>query len=1141
MQRAKRRIMALMMVFTLLTAPFAMVPSSVFAYELGSYTSMEGEGDVSTGSSVATTTPPAIAPSLPSPPVAAPQPPAAVMPTAITTPMALAPVLVDNLMALLSEIANASADPDFPTVIEVVGEIDVIGIIQIQNNSHVALVGSGVLRHAAGVNRVVNVTGGSSLILDGVTITSDGTEGSGGVLVISGSRFIMESGYITDAHHATGGGVRLEGDGTTFIMNGGTITDNTVTGNGGAGVSLASNTTFIMNGGRIYDNRADATSVAFTSSGGVWVGTGSTFTMNGGVIEDNVSNVGAGGVRVQNGTFTMNNDSLIYDNFAMVGESGAGVQVSGNSGQFIMNNGIICSNSAGMSGGGVHVTQGSFVMHNGQIRNNVTRAVGGSGGGVHVTGTGSFTMHNGIIYNNRGMGGGGGGVRTLSTFTMNDGIIRGNYTSNFGDGGGVSVGGTGGFTMAGGSVQGNTTTGNGGGIFIEWDNVDRLSITEAAAANIFSNAAPQLYQITPADIVYLEVYDFHPSVIALFNNFQISYTRGAEVDFVPVTDITGVPTEATVNQALTLTSTVEPSDATNQTIIWSVFAPGTTGATIAGNVLTATAAGTVTVRATILNGLTTTTNFIEDFIITVEPGFVPVTAITGVPTTAAVNKALTLTGTVAPIDATNQNIVWSIYNPGTTGATISGNTLTATAAGTITVSATIINGLTADTDFTQNFTITVAAGVHAVTVTTQGSGSAVASPSTAAAGAQITLSATPNSGHRFVRWDVLSGGAVLSSTTASTATFTMPNNNVSVRAVFQQQEAGGNGGGGNGGGGGGGNVGGGNQQQQQRTLPCTTPYTVSSAGRVNLTLPTRRVTTLIDRTQRGYSIVFNMTNVSQATSVTIPREAVRQVGNVGRGLQFDFPGGSINFDAQAVASIGQQARGNSLIITLEPIRRNNLSPAQQNALQGIYDIHRVAVYYGNTRITNFDGTATITLPVTAQPTIWLLGNGGERTEISSNFSAANNSVTFSVYGLAVILVSGGTAPVVQQTAQPVQLVATGPLLRLVIGQNQFFRNGIPYFSDVAPFISTDDRTMVPLRLIAEALGAEVGWVEQTRTVTITRGGTSISLVIGEALPDGMGTAIIVDDRTLVPTRYVSEMLGATVRWDDVRSVVYIYR
>ena len=87
--------------------------------------------------------------------------------------------------------------------------------------------------------------------------------------------------------------------------------------------------------------------------------------------------------------------------------------------------------------------------------------------------------------------------------------------------------------------------------------------------------------------------------------------------FTPVRDITGVPETVTVGTDLTLRGTVTPATATNRTIIWSVHSAGGTGATITGNTLRATAVGTVTVRATILNGLSETENFVKDFVIEV--------------------------------------------------------------------------------------------------------------------------------------------------------------------------------------------------------------------------------------------------------------------------------------------------------------------------------------------------------------------------------------------------------------------------------------------------------------------------------------------------------------------------------------------
>ena len=93
-------------------------------------------------------------------------------------------------------------------------------------------------------------------------------------------------------------------------------------------------------------------------------------------------------------------------------------------------------------------------------------------------------------------------------------------------------------------------------------------------------------------------------------------------------------------------------------------------------------------------------------------------------------------------------------------------------------------------------------------------------------------------------------------------------------------------------------------------------------------------------------------------------------------------------------------------------------------------------------------------------------------------------------------------------------------------------------SDVAPFIDQDsDRTMLPLRLLSEAFGSNVTWIESTRTVIIINGGISLSLQVDTPLPYGMGNVMIVNDRVFVPALYVMEFFGADVEWDyDTQSV-----
>jgi hypothetical protein len=127
--------------------------------------------------------------------------------------------------------------------------------------------------------------------------------------------------------------------------------------------------------------------------------------------------------------------------------------------------------------------------------------------------------------------------------------------------------------------------------------------------------------------------------------------------------------------------------------------------------------------------------------------FVPVAAITGVPSTAEVGTPLTLTGTVEPANATNQNISWSVNNPGSTGAVISGDVLTAAAAGTVLVRASVPNGL-ASGPYTRDFSITVSGGV----------------------GGTLTINGLPSGGTRAVY--VFSSGTDISTYNGITAAYT---------------------------------------------------------------------------------------------------------------------------------------------------------------------------------------------------------------------------------------------------------------------------------------------------------------------------------------------------------------------------------
>lgn len=112
-------------------------------------------------------------------------------------------------------------------------------------------------------------------------------------------------------------------------------------------------------------------------------------------------------------------------------------------------------------------------------------------------------------------------------------------------------------------------------------------------------------------------------------------------------------------------------------------------------------------------------------------------------------------------------------------------------------------------------------------------------------------------------------------------------------------------------------------------------------------------------------------------------------------------------------------------------------------------------------------------------------------------------------------------------------------------------NGLPMDLDVPAMAhsvdGTDSRTLVPVRPIAEALGATVLWMGENRQVIITGAGDTVVLTLGAAtavvngeaaeLPGGVPAQVVGHggaERTMVPLRFVSEQLHARVDWDNDR-------
>jgi len=154
-------------------------------------------------------------------------------------------------------------------------------------------------------------------------------------------------------------------------------------------------------------------------------------------------------------------------------------------------------------------------------------------------------------------------------------------------------------------------------------------------------------------------------------------------------------------------------------------------------------------------------------------------------------------------------------------------------------------------------------------------------------------------------------------------------------------------------------------------------------------------------------------------------------------------------------------------------------------------------------------------------------------KISSNIGAQNIYISFKVLEVTEIKIT------------------------LTIDSKDAYVNGEKILLDAPPFIDKQSsRTLVPLRFISQAFGAEVEWDEKLRKVTIKKAPTKNNPAILIELWPGDKTAkvnlksveldvapvIIPPGRTMVPLRFISESFGSSVSWDGInRRITIIYK
>jgi len=183
----------------------------------------------------------------------------------------------------------------------------------------------------------------------------------------------------------------------------------------------------------------------------------------------------------------------------------------------------------------------------------------------------------------------------------------------------------------------------------------------------------------------------------------------------------------------------------------------------------------------------------------------------------------------------------------------------------------------------------------------------------------------------------------------------------------------------------------------------------------------------------------------------------------------------------------------------------------------INELQEIAVYFNLHNATNIDGGASAS--------IWR--NGEYVLRPGRNLAS-----------VMVIASTGASAPPATTTPPAAVQQNSSGILRFPIGSTSFTNSGVTQTLEAAPFIQ-DNRTMVPLRVISEALGA-ANLAHNAGVITFDINGQSFTMEVGQQLPGNMGAPVIIENRTFVPLAFIINEMGATARWDSSSRAAYIY-
>lgn len=267
----------------------------------------------------------------------------------------------------------------------------------------------------------------------------------------------------------------------------------------------------------------------------------------------------------------------------------------------------------------------------------------------------------------------------------------------------------------------------------------------------------------------------------------------------------------------------------------------------------------------------------------------------------------------------------------------------------------------------------------------------------------------------------------------------------------------------------------------------------------------------------------------------------------GQGVEIQFPPSSLNTSAvQQAAQNGQGTVDVTAKSVTESERQEILDNTPFGESTGIFEIGGRIINLSAALITSGGSTPIDSFAEPVAVTIDLSGlnlTPQQIAELTATRIVRNSDGTYSTVVLGGTYdANTGKFTFYTSSFSYYSVVQKKGLISISfsIGSKSPIVNGNTKTIDVAPML-INNRAMVPLRFIGEALGAEFKWNEKTKTVTITQGKKTLSLVIDQTAPGLDVAATIRNGRTLVPIRYISETFGAKVNWISSTHTIQVFK